>query len=432
MNQFINVKDFGASGDGKQLDTKYVQAAIDKCSEIGGATLYFPNGHYLVGTIFMKSNVTLYLEVSAVLLGSSDLKDYSNNTHYQRYDGETHMDRCLIFSENAENMGFTGPGTIDGQGHLFERGISPRPMMLRFLNCKNIRLTGLRLRRPGAWSTAFILCDTVFVDSLDIISVANDNGDGLDFDSCQNVMISNCKFDTSDDSICLQNSEKEHLCKNITVTNCIMKSKWAAVRIGLLSSGDFEDVTFTNCIFHDISCSGFKIQSTEGGSIRNMVFQNIVMRNVPRPIFLTFNHFPIGRDSSNSPPSTGTISNLRFDNISITNDKETAFDAAAGIVIMGTPEHYIHDIYISNIDYLATGGGVINMDPNWTVKELINERPEFFVFNELPSYGVYARHVKGLYINSLKIKLNSPDERPAIVLDDVEEEEFMGIKVPNI
>ncbi|MBC8080929.1 MAG: right-handed parallel beta-helix repeat-containing protein [Gorillibacterium sp.] len=338
------------------------------------------------------------------------------------------MDRCLIYSNEVEHIGFTGPGTIDGQGHLFGKNSTPRPIMMRFLNCRHIKLSGLKLRRPAAWSTAFILCDTVYADGLDIESRANDNGDGLDFDSCQNVFVANCKFDTSDDSICLQNSEKDHACRNITITNCIMTSKWAAVRIGLLSSGNFEDITISNCIFHDITCSGFKIQSTEGGQIRNMLFQNIVMRNVTRPIFLTLNHFHIGKDAPSDPVRTGGISNLSFDHIRATNDSSTDFDPASGIVIMGTPGFKIKDIQINNYSFTATGGGNKVQGSNRNVTELIDERPEFFVFNELPSYGIYARHVDGLSMHNLKLDFLEKDDRPAIVLDDVENAELSIIR----
>lgn len=428
IGSIYNVKDFGAVGDGKVKDTKAIQAAIDKCSENGGI-VYFPNGKYLTGTIYMRSKVTLKLEVSATLLGSPDLADYAENTHYNRYDNEPFLDKCLIYSQDLEDIGFEGPGTIDGQGKNFyneSNPFVPHPMLLRFLRCKNIRLTGFKIRMPAGWSTAFIECENVVADSLDILS-CHANGDGLDFDSCQNVMVSNCKFDTSDDSICLQNSVKGHPCRNIVVTNCVIKSKWAAVRIGCLSSGDLEDVTFSNCVFHDIQCSGFKIQSAEGGYIRNMVFQNIVMRNVPRPLFITYNYFHLGKDAPTNPPRTGGICNLRFENIKAVYSPDYKHDPAAGVVLMGIPGHYIKNIDLSGIELISAGGWCDDVPDPDSVPELVDKRPEFFVFKKIPAYGIYARHVKGLRVRDVRLSYDTTDNRPPIVLDDVHNSEICGV-----
>lgn len=424
---YINVIEFGADITGTQSSTCAIQSAIDRCSEVGGGTVLFPNGKYLTGTIVIKSNVTLLFEVSAVLLGSPDLNDYSRDVHYQRYYGETHTDGCLIFSQDAQNIAIEGKGMIDGQGAQFGKVAPTRPMLLRFLRCRNVHLTGIRLRNPASWTAAFILCDTVFAHGLDILSRANYNGDGLDFDSCQNVVVSDCVFDTSDDSICLQNSEPEHTCRNIAVTNCVMTSKWAAMRIGLLNSGDIEDVTVSNCVFHDIECSGVKIQSAEGGRISNMVFQNIVMRNVPRPIFITLNHFRMGVDAPLTPPETGHVSGLSFDNIRIVTDGTVKPDPASAIVILGTPGHYIDDISISNCSYLTAGGITRRVDDIHSLPELTGVRPEFLGSSVSPAYGLYARHVRDLSISNLILDTVHPDHRPAVVLDDVINDESFAI-----
>ncbi|MHB1357537.1 MAG: glycoside hydrolase family 28 protein [Anaerolineae bacterium] len=415
----FDVLEFGADAGGISQSTVAIQSAIDRCSEVGGGTVVFPNGAYLTGTIVLKSHVTLQFEVSAVLLGSPDLNDYSRDVHYQRYFGETHMDGCLIFASDAQNIAIEGKGMIDGQGALFGRGANARPMLLRFLRCHNVRLAGVRLRNPASWTAAFILCDKIFAHSLDIVSRSNYNGDGLDFDSCRNVVVSDCMFDTSDDSICLQNSEILHTSRNITVTNCVMTSRWAAMRIGLLNSGDIEDVTVSNCVFHDIECSGFKIQSAEGGRISNMVFQNIVMRNVPRPFFITLNHFRMGVDAPPTPPETGRVSGLSFDNIRIVTDDTVKPDPASAIVILGTPGHCIDDISISNCSYLSAGG-ITNLVENAnSLPELTGVRPEFLEASVSPAYGLYARHVRNLRVSNLTLDTIQPDCRPAVVLDDV-------------
>jgi polygalacturonase len=424
------VREYGAAGDGISLDTEAIQNAIDECSANKGGTVYFPNGEYLTGTLYLRSNVTLFLEVSATLLGSPLIEHYASDTHKQRYNNESFMDRCLLYGEDLDNVIFAGSGMIHGQGQMFPNPNSEhRPMLMRFLRCRNVRLSGLRLREPASWTTAFILCDTVYAESLDILSRANKNGDGLDFDSCQNVFIANCKIDTSDDSICLQSSERNHSCRNIMIQNCLMTSQWAALRVGLLSSGDIEDVAVSNCVFHDLKCSGFKIQSTEGGHIRNMVFQNIVMRNVTRPIFLTLNHFRMGVDTALPLPETGGISNLKFHHMIITNEAAQTMESASGIVINGTPGYSIEDITISDVDYTAVGGIESSMGSIEAVPELTNKRPEAGVYKEgLPSYGLYIRYAKGIRVESLHLKTLREDGRSAVVCQQVEDLTLDGIK----
>lgn len=175
-------------------------------------------------------------------------------------------------------------------------------MLLRFLNCQNLFLRNLTLQNPASWASAFLYCNDVRVDGINISSRARGNGDGLDFDGCQDVRVSNCRLDNSDDSICLQCFESSMPVRNVVITNCIMSSHWAAIRIRLPSHGNFENVTVSNCIFHDITGEVLKIQMAEGGRMENLLFSNIVMRNVPRPVFITFNSFPFRVDSPGEPP----------------------------------------------------------------------------------------------------------------------------------
>lgn len=416
----FSILDYGAK-PGETLNTDYIQKAIDTCSQNGG-TVLIPPGTYLTGTLYLRSYVTLKLEQGAVLKGSPNIDDYATDTHYNRYDNEPFMDRCLIYAEDSERIGINGPGEINGNGEAFYDPNDPyvvHPKLIRFLRCKDISLKGLYIRMPAGWSTAFIECERVFAEGIDIQS-KHSNGDGLDFDSCNDVLVTNCRFDTSDDSICLQNSVPNSVCRNIVVSNCLMKSKWAAIRIGLMSVGDIEDVAISNCVFHDISCSGFKIQATESGSLRNMRFHNIVMRNVVRPLFLTANYFHITKGALDKKSNRYAIENLSFNGISVEYDDSFPFDPAAGIILMGTPERPMKDIRLSDIRMIAPGGCEDIDAVNWQVTELTNQRPEYFAFHHVPSWGIYARHLHGLEMSQIRLDRMKNDTRKSIVLEDVE------------
>ena len=314
------------------------------------------NGTFVTGTLYMKSNVELFIDITARLIGSSNIKDYTNDTYVQLYRNEAMLNRCLIFCHNVENIAFSGCGIIDGNGAAFynkgERSSNERPMLLRYLNCRNIHLSNLRLINPASWTNDFIMCSKIWVRNITIQSRANWNGDGLDFNACENVFVSDCDLNCSDDCICLQNSEENQYCKNIVITNCIMCSKWAGMRIGLLSCGNIENLTVSNCIFRDIECSALKIQASEGAEIKSIVFENLVMENVQRPIFITQNYFRERIERSEEILKKGKVHHLSFHNIIATSMLEKGDPGKSCIVIDAEDNEGIENIYISNLEYL--------------------------------------------------------------------------------
>ena len=420
--QVLEVKDFGAINDGQTLNTQAIQQAIDSCHRSGGGMVRISGGGiYVTGTLYLKSYVTLHLANGTTLQGSTHLADYGNDTHYIMYRRESHMDPCLIYAENAESIALEGYGTIDGNG--FPQNFpKSRPMLIRFKDCRRIHLNNLRLLNPAAWTTAFLYCEDISVNGISIYSRANKNGDGLDFDGCQNVRVANCNFDNSDDCICLQTSLPDRPCKNVVITNCTFKTKWAGLRIGLLSRGNIENVTVSNCTFQDIQDAGLKIQQNEGGEMHHLTFQNLVMENVPRPIFMTFTQ---QRAARNYPEGTleplKSMHHFSFSQILVDNRKG---DKNAAILITGIPQHRIEDIVIRDLQLLVAGGGTKEDSLRREVKEYTLEVmhghwPEFSNLGTLPCHGLFARHVKGLTLENISIQTFSPDLRPPLMFRDV-------------
>lgn len=429
----FDVRAYAAAGDGRTLDTKAIQAAIDACIAAGGGRVVISGGRFVTGTLYLKSNVILFVDAGAALLGSPAIADYTTDTHRNMYAGEPHMDRCLIFARDAENIGLEGPGTIDGQGKAFPNAsdtAKSRPMLIRFMGCKNISLRDITLLSPAAWTSAFLYCTGIIADGVTVTSRANINGDGMDFDGCQDVRVSNCRYDNSDDCICLQGSDPAHPVRNVVITNCVMTSRWAAIRIGLLSQADFRDITVSNCVFHDHQGEGIKIQMTEGGKMENLLFSNIVMRNVPRAILVTFNGFPMRIDSPKPMPPMQSLRNLMFSHIRIESDSSIAGPQLSYIAVCGLPGHPVENVTFSDISYTAPGSGTAQMANRRVVGEFTDVRPESRVFEgALPTYGLYARHVKGLTVRNMTLEAATPDVRPGVVCDDVEGAVFSGVRV---
>lgn len=428
----LNIMAYGAAGDGRRSDTRAIQAAIDDCSRLGGR-LIFPAGRYLTGTFYLRKNVELHLTRDAVILGSTQIADYATDTGGIRYDTPW-MDRCLVYAAGADHIAITGEGTLDGQGT--QENFPPgklrrdRPMLLRFYNCRNVVLRDCKLRNPASWTTAIIACENVDVRNLTIDSRANWNGDGLDFDSCRNVTVDQCTITASDDCICLQASEKDRPCENVTITRCRLSSRWAAIRIGLLTRSDIRNVVMRDCHFHDTQGAGFKLQMAEGAVMENMRFENITMDQVVRPLFLTLNRHRFTRELKEAPlPPPGTLRNIKFVNIKARAGHPAVKDAKSYMVIAGVPGKNVEDIEFRDMDITFPGGGTTEMAHRRDVPELGDFKPEFFEFKgDLPAYGLFIRHAAGIRLNNVSLSFAGEEKRPAIVWDDVTALDTSGLR----
>ena len=421
-----NVSDYGAINDGKVLNTLAIQKAIDECTKTGGTVMIDGGGTYVSGTIHLKDNVALHVAGGTTLKGSPYYGDYTKDTYKMMYQFSTHMDRCFIFARNATNIAIEGYGTIDGNGHqenFPKKGGSGRPMLIRFLECENIHLQNINLINPASWTSVFLYCDNISVTGINIHSRVNYNGDGLDFDGCTKVRVSNCNFDNSDDCICLQTSRSDKPCKDLVITNNTFTSKWAGIRIGLLSKGDIESVTVSNCTFRDIEDAGLKIQQNEGGEMKNMTFSNLVMENVPRLIFMTFcqQRMSVETPQGQLEP-TKRMHGFYFNNIIADNSEG---DKNSAIFITGTPNQRIEDVSIKDVRFIVSGGGTtedaakVDSVKEYTQEVMGPHSPEFYSIGTLPAFMVYARHIDGLHLENINIHILSSDERPAVIVDDV-------------
>lgn len=394
---FYDVKDYGASGDGKTKDTEAVQNAINICSENGGGYVLLSGGTFCCGTLYFKSGVFLYLASSAVLLASPDIYDYGGDTHYNRYVNETDMDRCFLYGEGVSGIGITGEGVVDGNAECFPNsGSIYRPMLLRFLKCRNIKLKDVRLYEAAAWTTAFLDSEDIWIENLDIQNEKRYNGDGLDFDGCRNVFVSRCKIRGTDDNLCLQASSREYPVENIHISDCHFSSLCAGVRIGLKSVGDIRNVTVTGCTFQEIWREGIKIECTEGGIISDIMITGNIMYNVRRPLFILLNNRfdKIGTSIElKKMPEIGELKRVVVDGLIASDDEEMGqTHYRFGNDIMGSPRfqgirvdanshHRIQGLILQNIMYTVYGG----------VKQ--DEIPQ--IYPEVPDYRIENPHNKG-------------------------------------
>jgi len=418
----VTPQKFGAIGDGTRLDTSPVQEAIDTASKDGG-TVFFGPGRYLCGTIFLKSNVTLYLSTGAVLLGSTDIKDYPETIPAQRSYTDKYARHSLIYAEGLENIGLVGHGVIDGQGAAFPwKEYKDRPFAIRMIGCKNIVVEGLTLQNSAMWMQHYLDCENLRIHSIRVSNLVTYNNDGLDLDGCRDAVVSNCIMETDDDALVLK-STFGRPSENITITNCVLSSHCNALKMGTESNGGFKNVTISNCVIRSPrndsflygsqrGSSAISLEIVDGGTLDGIAISNIAISGVSVPLFLRLGNRARPFMPNGPKPGMGKLGNVTIQNL-------TARDVSKiGCSITGLPGFPVRNVSLSDIQFEFEGGGTFS-DATSEVAEKPADYPESTMFGTLPAYGFYCRHVEGLTFSNVSLRTSAADERPALICDDV-------------
>lgn len=452
-----NVRNYGAKGDGKTLDSPAIDKAIQSAARAGGGTVYLPPGTYLSGTIHLASNIHLYLDMGATILAAPqkmnayDEPEHWIGTAYQD-GGHTYFRNSLIYGEGLTNISITGYGMINGsalsRGDGNEGAVSgyddwehptnaPTDVKLARLGnkaialklCRNVLLRDITIFKGGHFAVITTGCDNLTVDNVTM----DTNRDGIDIDCCRNVMVSNCRINSpSDDGLCPKSSfalGRNVITENMTIVNCMvsgfecgtlldgtMKPRPGAtgrIKFGTEANGGFRNVTVANCVFR--SCKGLALEEVDGGILENININNITMMDVQQyAIYIT-------TGKRNRGPDVPHPSRMR--NVLISNVTADGVAKESGIQIFGLPDQPIEGLRLENIRLISRGGGTVER-ANKMPPELGTGYPE--PHGVMPGYGIFARHVRGLELANFNLSFESEDQRPAMVCNDVE-----GLDIDN-
>jgi len=431
----FNITDFGAKPNLEILQTGVIQVAIDTCHSKGGGTVVIPKGKYYTSTLYLRSNVNLHLEFESYLIGSKNLCDYPEiDDTFIDAVGHT-RGKCLIYAKNIKSSSITGAGTIDGNGSSFKYDEDNRPFLIRYINCYDICLQNISLKNSAAWVVHLLGTENARINGINIYSHANSNNDGIDIDSCNNIEISNCDIDTSDDAICVKSTDSK-ICENIRVYSCILKSIWGALKIGTETYGDIRNISFHDIKIRDTFGGGVKIISTDGCRLENVSIENISMENVSGPIFIRLGSRSRTYYKNQQVRVAGTLKNILLRNISIRVVEEGyylygKYPRKAGIIVTGIPGHSIENVIFENLNVIFPGNELSFERSFYNVPEQENEYPEFPMFHPLPSWAFFLRHVKGLTLKDTSLNTVKADSRPVIFTDDVKDLKVSNIVVNN-
>lgn len=358
-----NIKDYGAVSDGATLCTESIQNAIDDCYKNGGGKVVIPAGKYVTGTVWLRSNVELYLEMGALLIASTNMEDYNDENAYEQNFGsavEQWVGKHLILAVECNNVAVTGFGVIDGRGDFFfetpcttssmsgygwRDGISMardkkllRPgQLICFVECSYVDVKNITIKNCTCWSCFFHGCEHVNVCGVKIFNAKTaGNTDGIDIDCCRFVTVSDCIIDTGDDGItfrcdAMRLKKRDAINEYITVTNCTLAVSSSAFRIGV-GTGCIRHIRVSNVV---IARAGTAIQYMTSyahhgkAQIEDVNFSNISADNVGFAVQL-------GGD-------VGSICNVTLDNIRMYS--------LAGVVIEAKDDCIVENVTLCNADF---------------------------------------------------------------------------------
>jgi len=425
----FDIRDYGAVEGGKVKNTKAIKKAVAAASEAGGGKVLIPAGKWLTGAIHLESNVNLHIEQGALVLFSQDLDDYLPAV-FSRHEGmECYKPSGFIYARGCKNIAITGEGTLHGQGKPWwgdreERkmvldgktvtdgtqrlndlcaagvpvekrrfdgsdGDFVRPSFINPVECKNVFIEGVTILYGPMWTVNPVYCENVVVRKVKVQTEGDyghtSNGDGVNPDSCKNVLIEYCDMDTGDDCLAIKSGRAEdglrvgRPSENIVIRHCQGRHGHGGVVIGSETSGGIRNVFIRDCTFNGTNRGlRFKTARGRGSVIENIWAQDLVMGEIVKEAIIVntlryTDRYPAHPVTDRTP----TYRNLSFKNI------VCEYANRAAIRIVGLPEKRMaglvfenisiksargievqdaHDITFSNVNVVPDDGPVILLD----------------------------------------------------------------------
>ena len=402
----FNIKEFGGVPDGKFDNTEVFAEVIASCHQAGGGTIIVPQGEWFTGPIHFKSNIHLKLEAGAVISFSDNFEDYLPVV-FTRWEGnECYNYSPLIYAADCENIAITGQGKLVGNGakwwpwkqtqhdaakelydaeyngiavedRVFGREKGLRPQFIQPINSKNILIEGITIVDGPMWTIHPVYCENTIIRDLKIIT-DGPNTDGINPDSCKNMLIEDCDFETGDDCIAIKSGINEDgrrvnkPTENLLIRNCKAKEGHGGVVIGSEMSGGVKNVHVHDCVFNGGE-RGVRLKSMRGrgGCVENLLFENIEINNLrDQGIILNMYYDATTVEPRSEMPPL-------FRNITVRNIKGE--NIAQPVVLRGLPEKKMRDITLENIELSG--------------KE-----------------GLSASNLDGLYLKDIKLKVEAEDQ----------------------
>jgi len=434
--QDYNIKQYGAINDTSKVSTTAISKAIDACYKNGGGRVIIPAGKYKSGTITLKSNVELHLERGAILYASAYQRDIPQQARPgYRSQKDPGGWFALIYAEGAHHIGVTGDGVIDGQGALqkprqgLQQGgdLDGRPRNILFISCNDVMIKDITMLNAGIWNQHYLNCEDVIVDHIKVYNHANRNNDGIDIDGCRRFVLSNSVIDSDDDGIVLKSTGLAG-CADVVINNCIVSSFTNAIKCGTESTGGFKNINISSCIVKpsksnvppvfgrtNIGITGVSLEIVDGGVMDGIHIDNIIIEKTECPIYVRLANRARKYMTGAPEPPLGLMKNISLTNI-------TAYSAGNYCSsITGVPGAIIENLVLNQINITNEG----NLKPGDYIKDPVDVNedekgyPEPTAWKNLPSSGLFIRHVKNISLSNITLDSQGIDPRIPIIGIDI-------------
>jgi polygalacturonase len=410
----LNVRDYGATGNGSSNDTAAINKAIAAANATsGGATVRFPSGTYKsANSIHMMSNVTLQLDSGATLTGASgtgyDKAESNPNDQFQDY-GHSHFHDAMIWGDRLTNIGFTGAGTIDGGGHLItgnpDSGQADK--IISLTRCSRLTFNDITLRRGGHFAVLINGCDNVTADHFKVLT--SSDRDAWNIISTTNVTITNSDIQGNDDAIVFKSDyalgaklPNGHVRVSDTHASAGCCN---AVMFGSETCGDFTDYVFERITITGANKSGLGMVSMDGANISDVHYRDITMTNVASPIMEKVGT----RKRCGNSPGVGHISNITYDNITGTGKSSPQYSPTLWGESGG---NRISNVTFNNVN-ITVPGGHSSMSTGVPSNNATDYNPNSI--GTRPAYGWYIHNANNITFTNSSVRFSSGDARPAVI-----------------
>lgn len=439
------ITEFGATGEGKKLCTAAIQKAIDTCSKQGGGQVIVPAGTFLTGSFVLKSKVNLHLENDAILLASIYFKDFAKRTVRSAVRYQKYLNRSMIYAQGESDISVTGSGILDGNALLDGRGEfkeqnAENPSFIWFDECENVLVKDVTFRRSVWWTQAYTRCKHVHIDHIKVTENFFHNADGVDIVDCDDFLVENCDINSNDDGICLKGYTHQG-CNRGTIRKNKVRTLCNGIKMGTDSSGGFRNILIEDNEIWQTVISGLALQIVDGGVMENITVRRITMNGIGTPI-----HMRLGNRNrmvwGSLSVQPGIMRNIHISDIKAVMNKAERYNdeerkrhnyIVYASSICGVPDRHIQDVTIENVDVTILGGypPATAEDALREIPEVGNQYPENRMYGTLPAYAFYVRHARGIRMNNITIHQKQADGRPAVLLDDVHDSDFVQVTATN-
>ncbi|MBN2182363.1 MAG: glycoside hydrolase family 28 protein [Sedimentisphaerales bacterium] len=428
-NRVVDIRSYGAVGDGKTKNTKAFAKSIEICAGTGGGRVLVPAGKWLTGPIHLKSNIELHLAEGAEIIFSDVFEDYLPNVLVRVGGIEIYNYSPLIYARDCENIAVTGPGKLNGNAkawwdamrgretrEFFDMGASGvpveervfgtpeaaiRPSFLSLVNCCNVLLEGFTIGSGPNWTIHPVYCQNVIIRRVNIVT-SGPNNDGIDPDSCRNVLIEHCMFDTGDDCVVLKSGYNEDgwrvgmPTENVVMRYCVSHRGHGGLVVGSEMSGDVRNVYMHDCEFEGTDRAiRIKSRRGRGGVVENVWAHDLKVKNMQREVIIlnmdyssdrkqaanekppVFRNFDIWNVTGDGAPTAILINALEDSPVENIKFRDITIKSKRGVVCSN-----VRNIMFDNVQITPEGGPLFDVTNGQAItieKSIAPEGTDFFL-----------------------------------------------------